>query len=61
MERNKKLFFIVMFFVGLILSVNTQLLDKGDYIKIDNIGMNIISSNNIDKRFIFNFILHVQG
>ena len=55
MKIIKNLSMVVALVLGLILPANADLLEKADYIKIDNIGMNLIQSNNIDKRFTFNF------
>ena len=41
--------------MGLSLPANADLLNKSDYLKIQNIGNNLIKSNNINKRFTFNF------
>lgn len=41
--------------MGLSLPANADLLNKSDYLKIQSIGNNLIKSNNINKRFTFNF------
>lgn len=46
---------IIAFFALAQLCVNADLIEKSDFVRIDNIGMNLIRSNNINKRFVFNF------
>ena len=46
---------MIAFFALTQLSVNADLIEKSDFVRIDNIGMNLIKSNNINKRFVFNF------
>ncbi len=45
--------FLFLFNIGL--SVNAELLNKSDYIRIQNIGNKLIQANNIKHRFTFNF------